>query len=62
MRHGKVHRADCYTDANDPELAGRVSSLLPGAPFSPSALAAALKISGRPEDDDIAAWLAEQIL
>ena len=62
MRHGKVHRADCYTDANDPELAGRVSSLLPGAPFSPSALASALKISGRPEDDDIAAWLAEQIL
>ena len=62
MRHGKVHRADCYTDANDPELSERVSSLLPGVPFSPSALAAALKKSGRPEDDDIAAWLAEQIL
>lgn len=62
MRHGRVHNADCYTDANDPELAGRLSDCLQGVPFSPSALAAALKKNGRPEDDDIAAWLAEQIL
>ena len=62
MRHGKVHSAECYTDANDPELSDRISGSLTGALFAPSALAAALRSKGHSEDDDIADWLAEQII
>lgn len=60
MRHGNVHSAKCYTDANDPELGERISNSLLGSVFTSSALADALKRNGRPEDEDIAAWLAKQ--
>lgn len=62
MRHAKVYSAECYTDANDPELAERVSRCLQGVSFRLPALCAALKENGRPEDDAIANWLAEQTL
>lgn len=62
MRHGRVQSAECYTDANDPELAARVAASLTGASFRQAALSAALRENGRPEDNDIADWLAEQTI
>lgn len=62
MRHAKVNSAECYTDANDPELSRRVRDSLEGISFRLPALVAALRQNDRPEDNEIADWLGEQTL
>ena len=60
LKQGLVAQATCFTDANDPELADRVSRALQGAAFTPEGLGKGLRESSRDEDRDIAAWLAQE--
>lgn len=53
LKQGRVDEAFCYSDANDPELASRLSAALQGLSFSPQSLADAL----RRENDELAEWM-----
>ena len=57
LSQGRVQDAQCFTDANDPELAGRLSAALEGVPFIPLALREALKDSGDACDRDVGDWV-----
>lgn len=60
LKNAIVQEARCYSDANDPDLAGRVASLLIGSPFTSQALADRLRQSGHREDGELADWLLTQ--
>lgn len=59
LRQGAVQRAQCHTDAMDPDLAQRVSEQLFNCLFTPEALKERLEDSQHPEDREIGAWLAQ---
>lgn len=60
LKAGAVQTASCYSDANDPELAARLSAALTGSQFTREALSDALKGSQHKEDREIAVWLKTQ--
>lgn len=57
IRQGHAHDIHCFTDANDPDLSGRVSKALEGQPFIPSALQEALCKNDIETDKDIGDWV-----
>ncbi len=60
LKNGSVQEARCYSDANDPDLAGRVEAALSGSLFTGPALAQRLRQSGKAEDMELADWLEAQ--
>ena len=60
LKNGVVQTANCYSDANDPELAARLTTALTGSLFTPEALSDKLKDSTYLEDQEVAAWLVTQ--
>ena len=60
LKQGLVAQVQCYTDANDPELADRVSLALQGVAFTPEGLGKGLRESSRTEDCEIAEWLEQE--
>ncbi|MGI6694800.1 MAG: lipoate--protein ligase [Christensenellales bacterium] len=60
LKNALVQEVRCYSDANDPDLAGRVEAALAGSPFTSQALAERLRRSGKPEDGELADWLLTQ--
>ena len=62
LSQGRVTQARCFTDANDPELAGRVAGLLAGSAFTARDLGERFAQSGFAEDRDVGEWLESQEL
>ncbi len=60
LKQGAVQEIHCYSDANDPDLAGRVEAALAGSLFTSRALAERLRESGMAEDGELADWLLTQ--
>lgn len=60
LKNALAQEVRCYSDANDPDLAGRVEAALAGSPFTSQALAERLRRSGKPEDGELADWLLTQ--
>jgi len=60
LKNGVVQTANCYSDANDPELAARLTTALTGSLFTPETLSDKLKDSTYLEDQEVAAWLVTQ--
>lgn len=59
LQQGVVREACCFTDANDPDLAGLVSAALEGVILEPAALRAALQ-HGTREARQLGDWLGRQ--
>ncbi len=62
VKQGTIQEAACFTDANDPDLAGRLAAALTGAPFTPEALHERLKNNPHEEDRQVGDWLLTQRL
>ncbi|HSK69062.1 MAG TPA: lipoate--protein ligase [Candidatus Limnocylindria bacterium] len=62
LAQGRVTQAQCFTDANDPDLGERVAAALAGAAFTPEGLAERLLGHPAQEDRDVGEWLREQSL
>jgi lipoate---protein ligase len=56
-REGRISEAFVYSDAMDEEFITSLSAALVGLPFSPAAIADALRQLQRPEADDLAQWI-----
>lgn len=59
LKAGKIESARCFSDANDPEFAGRVEQVLSGAELTPGALRARL-LDGGEEMRELGEWLGQQ--